>query len=321
MAGLLHDAFVQRAVGALPADWPTPPGQAARLGGRWLDEALERCDDELFGRRFALHCPIPGATAADYQHRILPGAGGVPTLLAGIRFKGGDRDLPFIDLLAWDAQPASARDWGAVRARLVDAFGVFSPRWIRLRHPGQARPRLPGDLEVDQWLLAARLHRLSRQPRPWGELSLHTEIARDIDFYDAFAAAFARWQEGAGPVGREVFAPTRAELQRCLADGTIVVARHNGAWAGLAASSPMREQHLDGYCVAEIFLDAPLRGHRKAPVLLRRLVDALPDRGRDVLHSTVHRLNIPSLKAARRLGQRVVETWWFWEVDDRPPIR
>lgn len=307
----LRAALLDRSVAALPDDWPLPRQHARRALERWLDEALDRVEDELFGRRFAQACPVPGRAPGAYQHRVLAGA---PTLLAGIRFKGGDLAAPFVDLLAWDA-PIPAAGWGPVVARLADAFAGFGPRWVRLRWPGAARPPLePDRLEVDQRVVAGRLESLKARPRPWGEVAVDLRRLDDLSWFEAYQAAHAAWRAQAGQLGPEVFPTRRADFARAMETGAVVGLYQGGRWAGVMAAAREADRAIEGYCVQELFLDAPARGARRAAPLQRRLVDALADRGRDCLWGTIHRLNTPSLQTARRTGRRVVETLWFVRV-------
>lgn len=305
-------AFLDQAVAGMPAAWPLPPQHARRVIARWLDEALDRIDDELFARRFATTCPVPGQPPAAYQHRLLTEPSSAPTLLAGIRFKGGDLAWPFVELMAWDRPVVGHRAWGRVRDRLATAFAPFAPRHLRVRWPAGGRPPLPpGDLEPDLRLVAERLASLRGRPRPWGEEALDVRVAGDLDFFDAYVAAHAAWRAQAGPLGAEVFPERRADLAHCLETGAVVCVFHGERWAGVMAAGRGADRALDGYCVHEILLDTPVRGRRRAAILQRRLVDLLPDTGRDCLWGTIHHHNQPSLRTAARCGRRVVETSWF----------
>ncbi|MEZ6185433.1 MAG: hypothetical protein R3F62_10535 [Planctomycetota bacterium] len=273
----------------------------ASLLRAWLDVELGRIGDRAFAEGFARACPRNDAPPEAYWPRVLEGT---PTLLAGIRFKGGDRAQPFVELIAWDG-PLPA--WDALRQRLAAAFAQFAPRRLRLRLPGEAPP--PGSaVELDQWLVAGRVAELRRQPR---SAALATRSAADLACFEAFCAAYRAWQAGAGPLGAEVQPASREELEACLESGAVVLVEAEGAWAGLAAAERQAERGLRGFCVVEELLDAPLRGQGRAAALQRALIDALPAEEDDVLWGTIHGINAPSLRTARRVGREVVEGWWF----------
>jgi L-amino acid N-acyltransferase YncA len=277
-----------------------PPAARARRLGAWLDE-----------QRFQRNVPVPGAPPAAYAHRLLR-APRAPTLLAGIRFKGMDPAQPFVDLLAWDAPLQDPRAMRRALDRVRAAFADFGVDRVRVRWPGERPPPVPkARRAVDQWLVAGRLADLVARGRPFGFEAVEVVRAHDLGFFEPYRQAFARWQAGVGPRGVEVHPELREDLQACLEEGAVVVARAGGAWAGVMAARRTPERAIDGYAVHELFLDETLRGRRRAPVLQRHLIEALPDHGRDCLWGTIHRTNAPSLRTALRCGRRVVETWWF----------
>jgi len=289
---------------------PEPAVDRATLS-RWLSDAIGRIDDPDWARGFQEACPIPSVDWPAYQHRLLLEEGG-PTLLAGIRFKGGDRERPFVDLLAWDQPLSTAADWRAVRQRLARDFAPFAPRVLRVCVPGDATPPVAeSEREVDQRLVGGSLETLRSLPRPPVPPGVVFEVARTLDFVESFHASFARWQEGAGPRGQEVYAASRDELETCLSTGLVVCALHQGRWAGVMAVYEAQGQRLPGTVVCELFLDASLQGRGCAPALQRSLIEHLDAPGATVLFGTIHGTNEPSLRTALRCGRRVVETWWF----------
>lgn len=307
---LLHRRLAARIVeDARAADIAVTPARAARVDA-WISVVLERCHDELFARRFQGWCPVPGVPTDAFLHRLLPAPQG-GRMIAGIRFKGGDLGHPFVDLVAWE-RPLDGAAGAALPRILAAAFAGFSPLAMRLRWPGTARPPLaPDGLEVDQHVLAAELSVLAAQPRPWGELAVDVRPARDLSWLPVLHAAFAGWRAQIGPRGDEVCVADRDDLQACLDTGAVVCAWSGGHWAGVAAARRGEERLAGGYEMVELFMGRALRGQRRAAVLQRRLVDTLVDHGRDELYGTVHGTNAPSLRTARRVGRRVVETWWM----------
>ncbi|MEC8424578.1 MAG: hypothetical protein VX000_12430 [Myxococcota bacterium] len=291
-----------------------PAGARRRRASAWLSEALSHTEDEVRAARLQRRCPVQGAPTHAYLHRLLQESGR-PTLLTGIRFRGGDPSQPFVDLMAWDRPLRDRQSWRRVRARVAQSFGAFQPQWLRVRWPGQAGPPVPrGARRIDRYMVAGRLEDLRNGPRPWGHGAVEVVPATDARFHDAYSSAFHRWQLEVGPRGTAVIPADAETWSRCLATGAIVCARSNGQWAGVMAASRIGERSLEGYCVQEMFLDRRLRGRRRAPVLQRHLVDVLLDRGRDCLWGTIHGTNAPALRAALRSGRRIVETWWCLEL-------
>ncbi len=247
---------------------------------------------------------MEGADWRAYRHRILHGA---PALLCGVRFKGGDTALPFVDLLAWDVPLQSADDWLRAVARARGSFGVFQPRWVRTCLPGEAPP-LP-EAEIDQRLVGGRIDELLGHPAPFVPEGISLHRARDLSFLPLFQDSFERWQAGAGALAAEVSPATEASLRACLQDGVVVCAHHAGRWVGMMAARHAEGARLAGFEVVELFLSPEAQGRGAAPALQRALIGQLP--GGEVLFGTIHGTNTPSLRTALRCGRRVIETWWF----------
>lgn len=301
----LQAAFLEQALAELDAIRPPMRLPAMVRRSRldsWLHKGLGRTEDQLFARRFARACPVPGVDEDAYLHRVL---GDDPTVLAGIRFKGGKRPA-FVDLLAWDRP---IRRWDRLLAELARHFAAFEPRWVRVQLPGEEPP--PVEATVDQVVVAARLSELFERDRPWAWGSLEVERAQDLDWRSYHEAAFESWRASVGELGAEVDVASRSSLQASLDTGAVVCARRQGRWAGVAAAKMSPGRWWPGYEVVELFLDRPLRGQRLAPVVQRALIESLVDRGTDVLWGTIAGNNAPSLSTARRCGRRVVETMWF----------
>ena len=308
----------------LPYELESNPSASALAGAAeraacltaWLEVERDRLTDPAFAEGFAAACPVAGASPADYAPRVLAGR---PTLLAGIRFKGGDVTHPFVELIARDEPLAGRAAWDAALDRVFTEFAVFSPRSVRVRCPASERPELPAArLACDQVLCAGRLDALRARPQPGREAqaarlggTLSIVPGRDLGWYDELAAAYASWASTAGALAAEVQVADREALQACLDSGAVVCAQVDGRWAGVAAATREDERLLGGFCVVEEFLAPPLGGRGLAATLQRALIDELPARAGDTLWGTIHGRNTPSRRTAERCGREVVETWWF----------
>jgi L-amino acid N-acyltransferase YncA len=291
---------------------PLLPTAARRTRlGEWLTTALGRVHDVAWAEGFQRGCPVPGAPASAYLHRVLITAG-QPALLTGIRFKGGDLRHPFVELLAWDAPVEGPEAWARVMDRIAVEFAHFRPRSVRVRWAGQAPPPVPSERRaIDQWFVAGRLAALRSAAAPAQTGGMTVSLSTDDGFHDVFLAAFARWRAQAGPRGEEVGPADRSVWGACREGGAVVCATVDGRWCGVMAAEPRPEQAMVGYAVTELFLSESVRGRGRAGQLQRRLVEALADHGQDCLWGTIHGSNAPSVRAALRSGRQIVQTWWF----------
>ncbi|MCO5167450.1 MAG: hypothetical protein M9894_13975 [Planctomycetes bacterium] len=299
--------FVDRLEAELAGPLAAWPRAAARRAlERWVAQGLRWCEDAAWAGGFARACPVAGAAPADYLQRVLPVGGGA--VLAGIRFKGGDVVLPFVDLVAWTVDPAGR--WREVAAAVRAAFATFSPPRARLHLPAGAAP--PPGAAPDLLLFAAPLSHL-RGPCDWPP-GVRVERAAALDDFDRYTEEMAAWQAQAGPLGREVHAESRGSLEGCVRDGALVTLRVEGRWAGLAAARRGDGWACEGFEVVEELVAAPFRGRGLAPWLQRGLIDALDPSGDPLLWGTIHASNAPSQATARRCGRAQVGASWFVDL-------
>ncbi len=278
-------------------------GLAAGLAAFVADPWGWLADDD-FAARFHAACPAPGTTAADYRTRRLAAPGG--TLLAGIRFRGGDLGFPFVEVLADHAVSP------AIAPIVAAAFAPFRPRAMRAWRLGPAGPDFaawPGaNQDAAYW--AGRASELRARPRPARFEDLAVVPVTDQACRPQLEAAYAAFHAACPALARDVTLEDAATLGRAQAAGLLLEARVGGEWAGVIAAAPESHLGLTGWLVVEEILAAPFRGRGLGPALQRHLLERLPGDG--VLFGTIHRDNAPSARTAAALGREVVaESWWL----------
>lgn len=257
----------------------------------WLNEQIARCDDVEFGERFASWVPIDGVDPASYRNRVITIDNA--KLLAGIRFKGGDRTFPFVDLIAWSGEPTSA--WPAALSQSFSEFQPLAFRWAST----DVKSRLPWSGEVDQHVVAGH---------PNGRAHPLIQPTEDLAWFDTFENAFREWQESS-PIGDEVCPTERDVFEDCLTTGHVVIAQDHGQFLGVAARKQDAERSFTGWCMQEQFV-VPTAQRRGLGTALQQAL-MLKLKPNDTLWGTIHGSNAASLAVAKKCGRQIVETWWF----------
>lgn len=98
-----------------------------------LDRELGRLDDDDWNTRY--HGAVGIGTPADYRHRLVETRRGA--VLCSIHFYKGERDKPFVELIA---RTNDAVTWGEAARVALDAHAVFAPTRARFMHAGGAPP-------------------------------------------------------------------------------------------------------------------------------------------------------------------------------------
>jgi hypothetical protein len=96
-----------------------------------LSNQLERDLDwlENLGEGFERNMPVLGATPGMYNHRLLEVAG--MQVMLGIRFRGGDITIPFVDLVRSSQAITSADQVEAICDLVRQEFAIFKPLVVR----------------------------------------------------------------------------------------------------------------------------------------------------------------------------------------------
>jgi len=249
---------------------------------------------------------IPGASVNDYYNRWQP-AGGDLTALLSIRFEGGDRDKPFVDL-SGTSRPWTETDLPALARATLEAFSLFRPRYLRLMS-GAAVDVVPG-LGRDRRFLAAPLAELAAVPSavpPELKLCPTTDdrhLAQAVAAYAALDAQHPAHAGQTGVIGAE-------DLAECVEAGLMYDVNVDGTWAGYAGVLPDEKLGLEVYTVQELLLTPEFRGRgygaHLTTLLARALVEgAEPGR---VLLGTIHVDNAGAYPAALRAGRYDVGGW------------
>ena len=223
--------------------------------------------------------------------------------MLSIRFKGLDRDKPFVEALtsrAW-----TKGDLGALKAAALDTYGAFKPLHLRLWSAEVGEPDTT--FTPDRRVLAGRVGDLNAAEVP-PELDLRPTA--DLGHYEEARAAYAA-VDGQHPAHRSQAQLEAAEdLQEGIEAGLLFDVRLNGVWAGYVGVQEGTELGLNTYTVQELILAAQARGRGHGPALTTLLARHLPDPGR-VLLGSIDAANRGALTAAVRAGRRDVGGWDF----------
>jgi len=296
----LLETFVQAKLGQLAPQlhtWYTPDELRRNLKVE-LEQDLEWTHKlewaEQFQRNFGVGLP------QDYLVRTLelPILG---TAWTHIRFRGGDKARPFVDLRSSLHLPSTKEDFRDLLERLKSEYAVFRPKHLRLFLPHmKSLEPLPKEAFWEKRYLAAPVEALRENPLP----DLLEARPLSDGFYGRYLETYRELQES-WPAHAE-YAGVQEESDFQGTDGAALELFLESQYAGLVAASRAVEQGLSGFVVDEVVLGKVARGRGLGPVALRHLVEYLPARGGDVLFGTVDFRNAPAHRSALRSGREDV---------------
>ena len=298
VAGVLHDWYPGAALEAqLAADLR---GALALVGDREFAGS--------FRRDVGLSIEVDDLAWAN-QVLPLPDEGWA---LTGIRFRGLDVTLPFVDVVATTAGP-TPHEVAEVAAQVASSYDAFRPRCVRFDVPDPdalvtalAAQGEGTRAEVDQYVVAGPVADL--QQRVTGPSYERVSLRRgEAGPLAARAATIYADLHRAAPVTTLwANAEDVESLAACAAEDLLFEVLVDEEPAGVLAALREDAHGLLGYVVQELCLDALHRGRGLAAPALQHLVRALPEGDGATLWGTIHPDNAASLRNALRMGRQKV---------------
>jgi len=226
-------------------------------------------------------------------------------ILTGIRFKGMNIEMPFVDLVAASFELSDGQRLAETLKVIERDYNALKPKWIRIMQWRGEGVSWPTDSAVtpDIAYLASPTSKLKALPPPQGCEILEVRRCQDLDFYPVYRREHDAFR-AASSFGQDVPISTREDLARCLEEGLLYEARVEGSWAGLIAAAAESFYGISALCIHEEILCEPLRGKGLGPALQRKMIDAVD---KDILiYGTIDARNLASLKTAKRVGREQV---------------
>jgi hypothetical protein len=282
------------------------PSSAERALDAAIDLELDRLGDLAFAESFAASIGI--GSPSDYLPRCLD-VDGAP-LLCAIRFFGGDRARPFVELIAGERLQVNCEQAALAAMR---TYEVFQPTSARLIIPGGRKPDVgPGWVAVqDQVLLVGRVAEMEagRAEHPL-RVSLfpaaHDEAAEFV------RAGYARIAAADSALRSRLFPATAEELAECAGHGHLWWWMLEGDRAGLIAARPDSVLGFSGLLMVEELVAQDFSGRGTAAMAQRELASKARATDPDgLMIGTIDAMNAASRATARRAGRSEVLSWWF----------
>jgi GNAT superfamily N-acetyltransferase len=279
-----------------------------------LTDQLERDLDwlENLGEGFERNMPVAGATPGMYNHRVFEVVG--MQVMLGIRFRGGDVTIPFVDLVRSSEAITNAAQVRAICDLVRQEFAVFKPLKVRFYQPAHLGFQIdvPGS-SGDKRVLAAPLTMMLEHPKPEGLERVNLRQACDLEFYERYAQTYAAIYRERPWLPHEAEPESLEDMQEHFETGHVFEVFVDGQWAGVTAAEHRSDEFaLRGFVVLEMLLAQFARGQGLGAAVQYRLVEALQASSapEDVLYGTIGN-NPPMLKTAARVG-RVDLGGWIW---------
>jgi hypothetical protein len=280
-----------------------------------LSDQLERDLDwlENLGEDFYEDLPVPGATPAMYNHRVLEVAG--MQVMLGIRFRGGEITVPFVDLVRSSQAITGAAQVEAICDLVRREFALFKPLMVRFYQPSHLEFQLdlPGS-SGEKRVLAAPLNIILAHPKPDGLERVELRRTHGLEFYPRYAETYAAIYQERPWLPGEAAPESLEDMREHLETGHVFEVFVDEKWAGITGVVHRSDEFaLQGFVVIEMLLAKFARGQSLGAAVQYLLAEVLQASStpEDVLYGTIGSNNPPMLKTAIRVG-RVDLGGWIW---------
>ena len=271
-----------------------------------LGKIFERVESERLAEDFYSWQNLANTRASHYKNRLYE-LEEDKALVAGIRFKGGDKNRPFVGIFCRNFKLDKSLQQ-KLSTLFAKEFSVFKPATFRCYIPEEQKLE-ELSYQTDLHLIAAPVRKLDfNHELPEG---YKVEKASRLDFYEEFKKQYDRFIES-NQIGNELYPATQSGLEECHRDGTLSVLLKEDEVQGVFATSRESLEGLSGISVFEEFLFEKSRGQGLAKVLQARSIKMLNYPKDEILMGTIHCENLASVRTAQNLGRKIIGTYHFF---------
>ncbi len=284
------------------ADLPLPQKTLHSWLENWINNQEERCADNAFAARFPWK--ETGLPQSYFLQRKLCIDGRY--FLTGPRYKGGDINRPFIDIVASSASiddsvlKAVSREWAELK-----------PQHIRQLTPGNN----PVQGVTDQLIYASCL---TNEPKYYDDaLILKPAVSADFDWCrKALLEAYQHSWSKIPVLSGSLCSVDNEDLSNHILKGHVYIVHDQGDRVGLIICERGEVAFLMGWRISEEVILPAFRGHSLASRAQRLLRNHLYRFSREacLVTGTILPGNLPSIRTAIKAGRTCVLRYEFLPV-------
>lgn len=272
-------------------------------------EDLKALNDTKVLKNRHTYFQITKTTPADYEEQFFEVSPG-RFVFAGIRHVNGDKTRPFVHmLLGFDP---TRIDLSLIEDLAREKFSLFSPKHVSiwLRPSSLLAQELEGKGLAARRYIVGNVKDISGRSVPLGYERI--QLLRLIEAPEPqwYQAAYAAFHQMSPDLAAWVPMTDREELQNCVDDGLLYRVLVDGNHAGLIGGRREPLLGRPGVYMTELLLTAPWRGQGLAQALQRNFIDHLSPEI-DLVWGTIDAKNLPSTRAALKVGRVPIRTEFF----------
>jgi hypothetical protein len=259
------------------------------LQNEHVEEFKELNDEEVMKARYK-YFAIKGTSPEDYEERFLKTSNG--NVQYGIRHLGGNREIPFINLLS-DYELKTRKDVLVIFENIKKEMSIFSPLCLKFWS------KAPNDSDFYGSLYMVQNSNDIKKMKPWIlESEIIFEKIIDNSYYEWYSEGYKLFHKKNISKKSKVTVNSLSEMSECIDDDLMYfVNTSDGLRLGLIAATKSNFLGHSSIYFNEIFIDEKYRGLGFAKAIQRKFIDKFVNKN-DFIWGTIDATNKPSLKTA-----------------------
>lgn len=252
---------------------------------------------------------LENTCAENFQERIIE-IDDNKFVMAGIRFRGLNKERPFISIYAnFELSDENLPDI----ANLINReFSLFKPQAFQF-HSNSEKEFTDVKLEIDHYTVVGFIDQIIEDQLPNRREVIELKEIRTIDFYTEYLEEYSLFHKKNFALINEVNPESLEDFKIAMKNSLIYQVFIDNEVAGVIAASPTEYKGIKSIYIFEEILYNDFKGFKFGSYIQKAFTKKLVGRGH-LLWGTISHLNQVSLKTALRNGRKIEEISYFYKL-------
>lgn len=273
------------------------------------EKALKEIEDELVDELEDLNSKetkearldyfkVKNALAEDYAEKLLKLDGG-KKVIYGIRNKGGNPNIPFVQLRA-NYQITSKDESLRIYELVKNEFEIFKPLYLSFHAQEKNDADFYGSVHM-----VSTVENICSMPSWFEKEAINFEEISDNSYYDWYKSGYDEFHADVPELKHKVTVNSVDSMEDSLKQGLLKFVLLNGERIGLIVGEKRNFLGGSGLYFHEIFISKKWKGKGLAKVIQRKFIESFCSE-LEFAWGTIDSNNLPSYKTAYSNGRRPV---------------
>lgn len=245
----------------------------------------------------------------DFQERIIE-VDQNKFIMAGIRFRGLNKERPFISVYA--NFEIKNNHLSEIATLINKEFSLFKPQAFQF-HSTSEKKFEREELEVDHYTLVGQVHEIVKEELPIRKETIELKEIHALEFYNEYLEEYKLFHRKNPDLIDEVNPESLEDLKEAMDNALIYQILIDNKTAGMIAASFTEYNGIKSIYIKEEILYDTFKGFKFGVYLQKEFAKKINGRGH-FLWGTIAHLNQVSLKTALRNGRKIEEISYFYKL-------